>query len=409
MLMLTEKNIDNIGFLATLGIIFYLANLALPINPKIPLVVLAISGAILITVKEGLWIRQTVLIFISISLFLVSSVTSYALNIGSDYSLLPIITWFPALYLFFLISTRLSFNYLNLMIWSLVLSGGVFSSVVLFIAATHPNVNPATWMQLSNYSQFSVPNDLLFLSLLAPFNIYLISKHKLSLITLVAVFCCVASLGAIIVIQSRGALLTMILSLTVTTGLLYPKKSLLAFSGIIVAAALLDGVLGFELSGRFISTFQTRIPLWYSAFNMFLDAPVFGHGPGSFSVMSDNYRAMLDLPKSMMIDSRHTPWAHSLYLELLAERGVLGLVTFLAYLFIVSTTAWKMFRMKISLDSYRLSSVTLGFIAAFLFCGLFELSLLRHWTVILVCVVPGILILKEKSLFYNILRTQKTK
>jgi putative inorganic carbon (hco3(-)) transporter len=66
----------------------------------------------------------------------------------------------------------------------------------------------------------------------------------------------------------------------------------------------------------------TRVILWYAAWNLFLSSPVHGIGFGTFTFISDQYLPVVaDMPEGLGV--------HNIYLELLAESGVLGLSSFL--------------------------------------------------------------------------------
>ena len=67
----------------------------------------------------------------------------------------------------------------------------------------------------------------------------------------------------------------------------------------------------------------TRVILWYTAWNLFLSSPVHGIGFGTFNFISDQYLpVVVDMPEGLGV--------HNIYLELLAESGMLGLLSFLA-------------------------------------------------------------------------------
>lgn len=67
----------------------------------------------------------------------------------------------------------------------------------------------------------------------------------------------------------------------------------------------------------------TRVILWYTAWNLFLSSPVHGIGYGTFSFISHQYMpVVIDMPEGYGV--------HNIYLELLAETGALGLLSFLA-------------------------------------------------------------------------------
>ncbi len=76
----------------------------------------------------------------------------------------------------------------------------------------------------------------------------------------------------------------------------------------------------------YFNLWTIRIPLWIAAWNMFLDAPLLGQGPAAFALLSDQYISELSLPSWVVRDGRHMPWVHNLYLEGLADGGLLGLI-----------------------------------------------------------------------------------
>ena len=89
------------------------------------------------------------------------------------------------------------------------------------------------------------------------------------------------------------------------------------------------------------------------------------------------------------------PWAHNLFLELLAERGVFGLA---AFLLLMTNLLLALRRMLGSvahgdplLEATYLST---GLVAV---AGVFELSLLRLWLVVIFFVLVGIVLAKQNG------------
>ena len=97
-------------------------------------------------------------------------------------------------------------------------------------------------------------------------------------------------------------------------------------------ALVVDALVGFRFVHKALQDWQGngRLPLWAAALAMFHDAPLLGQGPNSYVLHYRTYLAALHFPTWMEIDPRVTPWAHNLYVELLAEQGFVGLGAFLA-------------------------------------------------------------------------------
>lgn len=75
-----------------------------------------------------------------------------------------------------------------------------------------------------------------------------------------------------------------------------------------------------------------RITIWQGAYRMFLNRPIFGHGVGTFEVSFPEFRPVFYRYKFGNIHTE--PHAHSEYLEILSEQGILGLGMFLWFIFV---------------------------------------------------------------------------
>jgi O-antigen ligase len=80
----------------------------------------------------------------------------------------------------------------------------------------------------------------------------------------------------------------------------------------------------------------TRLVLWDMSWHMFLDHPLLGVGMGDYSIEAEKRLAARHV--------RTTVDSHNIYLQLLATRGLLGFIPFVAYFVVLVLTLWKRLR-----------------------------------------------------------------
>lgn len=139
-----------------------------------------------------------------------------------------------------------------------------------------------------------------------------------------------------------------------------------------VAVALASIALSIALAltpvgTRFLSSFSSddgsnseRLRLWQEAIHQIADRPLLGTGIGNYP-----------LAVKPTADYREPIYAHSLYLDIAAETGLLGLATFLSFLGIAAATAYYSFTKKRSPSGIALLSA----LAVFSAHSVFELPL----------------------------------
>jgi O-antigen ligase len=139
------------------------------------------------------------------------------------------------------------------------------------------------------------------------------------------------------------------------------------------AALLFDEALLHKLETLDLARLRT----WIAALAMFADAPWFGHGAGSFSLLYPDY--LHNMPESIRFgrEIRDIGWAHSLFFEAAAEQGLLGLGVTIAY-FVYLFAALRG-RLRDGGDGLRKALRATAFIC--LVAAVFELSMLRVWGV----------------------------
>jgi len=136
---------------------------------------------------------------------------------------------------------------------------------------------------------------------------------------------CLALAGvALLLTQSRGGLLAYAAMLMVSAYLLAPdRKARVRRLALVLVACLVAAAaagLFFQRLGEIDDyTAVSRLVIWGGAFTVFARAPVVGAGFGNLLPLMGG---LLGLPEGWMGD------AHNLYLELLAESGLVGLIAF---------------------------------------------------------------------------------
>jgi O-antigen ligase len=215
-----------------------------------------------------------------------------------------------------------------------------------------------------------VANDITLLAVIAPLSVALVVREPRSVVGGVAALSILMSLAAVCLLRSRGALVTMIASITCAAACVRPWRGVAWGVVLVLLALLVDGWRGFPLLAKFGILWDGRLPLWSSAWAMFRDAPLVGHGPHTF-----RYNGI--------------PWTHNLYLEVLAEQGLLGLGTLGALLASGGTMAWQSVR-AVDRETHVLGAGALAGLLGVGVAAFVELSLIRQWVVIMLFTLVGI-------------------
>lgn len=187
---------------------------------------------------------------------------------------------------------------------------------------------------------------------------------------------------------SRGALLALLAIPLVFLGV---RRSLLFFP---VALAILLTVIPGVLKERFATLTAgggetaTRLNIWNAAEKIWSAHPVLGVGPGGFpqAYTEANIPGKAFLPSTIF---QPPPHAHDLFLNLLAEQGLIGLT---AFLLLLGLALAGLARARHSTERWiRLTAVALmAMIAVFLVHNLFDVTLIEGtgqyvWALLGVC------------------------
>jgi O-antigen ligase len=227
------------------------------------------------------------------------------------------------------------------------------------------------------------------IAVVAPSALFLLLCSQTPALRFVGGCSLLATAATVVVLQSRTATLTFALACIVAAWLHRKRRMAVLLLSLGTVAVLVDGLHGFSLLHKFGDVTQRRLPLWWGAWHMFIDAPVLGTGARTFV---DHYREYLGSFPTLswvQFDPRVIPWAHNLYLEVLAEQGILGLGTLLA-LFVGAGVVFARTKHMTTLMRSIAVPAAAG-LAALAFAGLVELTLLRIWVVVATFLVLGVI------------------
>jgi len=128
-----------------------------------------------------------------------------------------------------------------------------------------------------------------------------------------------------------------------------------------------------------------RYALNVAAWHVFLDYPILGVGPGHFS----DYYSIAYCNRVGLIEQLKKYRGHNLYLETLAETGILGLASFLAIILAIMHGLWKVWK-RLQYEGSEFADAAMAFflcLVAYLISAIFaHLSYQRYfWLLMALC------------------------
>jgi O-antigen ligase len=262
-------------------------------------------------------------------------------------------------------------------------------TVTLMLLGIHNTTSddPLEKIKLLGNALFIVPNDVLMLSIIAPL-VLALAKDSNAIIKCLAVVYLLLTLVASVIIGSRQAVLIFILGQALFFVIVKPKWFLpiLLFSAVV--GTTLDWLLGWPLANKIMMFPRTYV--WHTAWIMFLDSPWLGQGPGMFKDLYFPFLKKAGYIAAELGDYRNMPWAHNLYLEQLAERGIGGLLALVSLLVTAARQAWIYTRSSPSDSSISLGAGLLGALLAISIAGIAEATLSRLWVTVLLLSITGL-------------------
>jgi putative inorganic carbon (hco3(-)) transporter len=194
-----------------------------------------------------------------------------------------------------------------------------------------------------------------YLNLVLPFAIACMVLAQGRALRLLGWACQIAGVAALYLTASRGGLIAYGGMLLLSFLFVAPRRTALfkVMVSILLAAGLVLSMQETGSLGRVQEvddfTQTTRLALWGTAGMMFLGHPILGVGYGDYRALYNDY---LPGVRANELD------AHNLYLQFLAEMGIVGFLVFAALMVAFARTAIKLARQSDS--TYRLVGVGVG-------------------------------------------------
>jgi O-antigen ligase len=386
------NTIFTVNVISQLALGVYFFSLGMPFASNFPLVLLGLAGFACSLYSNNSDVLNKCLL-IPLIAFVVATSLSIIFAIDVNRAVLTSLSWIPGFIIIYLTAMTFNRHALRRYLLCSAILMILISSFVCIEFLKQPIASPAVWMEQAGLPHLSVPNDCLLLAITAPCSCALFSISASNIDKVLGVLALFSIAITILLVRSNSALLVYMFSISMFLSDKYSKRVFFVFIGVLVLSifAALNSSGGVFREFLNYSTWTSRIPLWVAAWSMFLDAPFLGHGPGSFSVFYESYLKGVDFVDWVVIERRHVPWAHNLYLELLAERGILGASAFI--IFVLSPIdMWQYSKNEYHDREYLIFRKTIyTCIFSLFFAGLFEISILRHWVVIAFCYFIGLL------------------
>jgi len=232
------------------------------------------------------------------------------------------------------------------------------------------------------------PNDLALIPILLPFSITLLLQERSRIVKGIILISIIPALVTVILSQSRNAWFGLAIGLGVFLFRKQARKTLIVL--VCIVLILFSAALYFDLGNvqQRLNTFmnitsETRIGIWLVAVEMFKESPLLGKGLHTFGEFYLPYIEKIQLPQGYIPEIAVIPWAHNLYLEILAESGLVGFVGFMAPILAIGSILRKFVRKQSGNQEKMFAYVLTASLLTFLCMGLFDLTFLKDWVLLI--------------------------
>lgn len=233
---------------------------------------------------------------------------------------------------------------------------------------------------------FVVPNDVLVLSVVAPLVLGAVWTSGWCLRAL-AVSYFLLSLVIGVNMQSRQAVVLLLFGLAIVVAVMRPRWVIPVLLTGCLAGIVIDGLLGWPLVQKIFLFPRTYV--WHAAWTMFADRPLTGQGPGLFKDVYFTFLRKAGYLIEELPDRRTMPWAHSLYLEQLGERGIFGFLALAGLLATSICRSGKSCRQGSCESTRGMAAGVFAALIVFAIAGIAETSLARIWVAVFLLVLAA--------------------
>lgn len=372
-----------------MGFFFLCLGFTAPID--IPLALFATTAAIAFNQQnDTLGWRELAKAHWPLGFFLAIAIVTTTASINPRHSLGVQPQLLPALLAYCVIARFITTPARQQFFCAALLASGLLTASLMLLGVYSSTIDdPLERVKLLGNALFIVPNDILMLSVIAPLTLTLAWHGGICLRLLVGLYLLLTLLASA-VISSRQSVLIFLLGQSVFFAFMTPRWFIPIFVLGAAAGAIMDWLLGWPLANKILMFPRTYV--WHTAWIMFLDQPWLGQGPGMFKDLYFPFLEKAGYVVAELGDRRNMPWAHSLYLEQLAERGILGLLALLALMATAIKQAWNFSYTHPSEHSSKsgLSAGLLGSLVSLSLAGIAEATLSRLWVTVILLSLAGL-------------------
>ena len=310
---------------------------------------LIVSLVINIKLRRGHLVVTQHRLLILIGLFIVAMVASVPTSYWKGQSVDMIIEFLKMLaYILLIINIVKTPTRLRIFVWQYILLIG-YIAVSSAIAYKTGNYVEAQGIVRAQGLAGTDPNTLaitLVLSLPLHFMTYRLEKSKI--LKALSAFIVLATIYTMVLTGSRGGFVGLGV-VTLMSWWILPKRGVRLFA-LLAVGFIVIAVMPAQYQERYASIFSSerddsskeRLGLWTKGMRMFFDHPFTGVGTDAFGTA--NAEGYSEGRKSYLL-------AHNLYVQLLAELGIVGLITFGSY--VVGLFYYMRKYRKFIIDKYR--------------------------------------------------------
>ncbi|MBI3455624.1 MAG: O-antigen ligase family protein [Candidatus Rokubacteria bacterium] len=240
------------------------------------------------------------------------------------------------------------------------------------------------------------PNDLGLIPILVPAALTVIALEPRAWASRLLLCGLPFALATTILSGSRNAWLGLAVSLGTFAG--FSRRRTLGLAAGAAAIALFVATFALGIAGvpdrarkLLAATQDPRVAYWLVAWRMFTESPLLGKGVHTFGEFYLPYLGKIALPAQYTPDRVYIPWAHNLYLEILAEQGLVGAVGLGALLGAMAIGLGRFLRPGTPREVRTIAVGLAASLGAFLAEAVFDLTFLKDWPLLVFLLLAALI------------------